>query len=122
MLDSRAFECRRHCIRGIIWILDWGISSIGRSCLFSGLETVIDADLQAAALVPHITKNQQAVPLRLGLQFLVASIPMIIGNPIAGAILKAQNGKFWGVQVFTGLMMFASAVLYTVSRVMFGES
>ena len=45
---------------------------------------------------------------------------MIVGNPIAGAILKAQNGKFWGVQVFTGVLMFASAVLYGVSRVMFG--
>jgi hypothetical protein len=60
-------------------------------------------------LVRHITKNLQTVPLRLGLQFLVVSIPMIEGNPVAGVILKAQNGRFW---VFTGVLMFASAVLY----------
>jgi hypothetical protein len=71
-------------------------------------------------LVPQITKNQQEVPLRLGLQFLVASIPMIVGNPIAGAILEAHNGNFWGVQVFAGVMMFTSALLYGVSRVVFG--
>jgi MFS family permease len=64
---------------------------------FGRMESSTDIELQAAALVPHITKNQQAAPLRLGLQFLVVSIPMIEGNPIAGVILKAQNGRFWGV-------------------------
>ena len=87
---------------------------------FGRMESSTNIELQAAALVPHITNNQQTVPLRLGLQFLVVSVPMIVGNPIAGVILKAQNGKFWGVQVFTGVLMFASAVLYGVSRVMFG--
>jgi len=86
----------------------------------SRIEGGADVALQAAALVPHITENQQRVPMRLGLQFLVVSVPMITGNPIAGAILKAQNGKFWGVQVFTGVLMFVSAVLYGASRVMFG--
>jgi hypothetical protein len=60
-------------------------------------------------LVRRITKNQQTVPLRLGIQFLVVSIPMIEGNPVAGVILKAQNGRFW---VCTGVLMFASAVSY----------
>jgi hypothetical protein len=45
---------------------------------------------------------------------------MILGNPIAGVILKAQNGKFWGVQVLAGLLMFTSAILYAVSRVVVG--
>ena len=40
-----------------------------------------------------------------------STVPMIVRNPIAGVILKVQNGKFWGVQVFTGVLMFASAVL-----------
>jgi hypothetical protein len=85
-----------------------------------GIESSTDIELQAAALVPHITKDEQTVPLRLGLQFLVASVPMIAGNPIAGAILKAQDGMFWGVQVFTRVLMFASSVLYGMSMVMFG--
>ncbi|KAF2104914.1 MFS general substrate transporter [Rhizodiscina lignyota] len=71
----------------------------------------------AAALVPQITPTPQAVPVRLGLMFLGVSVFMIIGNPIAGAILSHHHGTFWGLQIFAGLFMFLSAVLYGVVRI-----
>ena len=91
MLDPRTFKCCCGCVRGAIWILDWRLPPLVGQIYFGRIESSTDIELQAAALVPHITKNQQTVPLRLGLQFLVVSVPMIVRNTIARVIRMASS-------------------------------
>lgn len=81
------------------------------------MQTDIDAFNQAAAMCAQITKNPKELPVRLSLQFWMIGPPIMVGNPIAGAILKHQNGEFWGLQLFSGLVIFASVLLYVVARI-----
>jgi hypothetical protein len=45
---------------------------------------------------------------------LIGSIGVLIGNPIAGAILDS-NSSFEGLQAFTGATLLASSVLLIVA-------
>ena len=71
-------------------------------------------------MVTQITKDPRTVPVRMGLAFLLIGPPITIGAPVAVTIIKHQHGDFWGLQVFTGVFMFAAAVLYVVARVVVG--
>ncbi|KAE9363191.1 MFS general substrate transporter [Stipitochalara longipes BDJ] len=53
---------------------------------------------------------------RTGLVFLVASIPSLTSNPIAGAIL-AQTGSWVNVKVFSGVFILAGTTLVMGTRI-----
>lgn len=40
---------------------------------------------------------------RMGMTFTIVSFAVLTGNPIAGAIIAADGGKYVGAQVFTGV-------------------
>ena len=50
--------------------------------------------------------------------YTIVSFGTLTGIPIAGAILGACNGYYWGVVLFTGLSYTASLIVFTTVRVM----
>lgn len=68
------------------------------------------------ALVAQISDIRQ-IGVRTGTFYAVQSLGALTGAPIAGAIVSQQNGKYLGLQLFCGLTMACSAVLYTAARV-----
>lgn len=66
-------------------------------------------------LVAQISDIRQ-IGVRVGTCFMIFSVAALTGNPIAGALLKADNGGYVGVQVFTGVVMAVGTVLLIVAR------
>jgi predicted MFS family arabinose efflux permease len=69
-----------------------------------------------AALVAQISDVRE-LGARIGLMYAVSSIGVLVGSPIAGAIVTSQNGGFSGLKIFAGVTLLASAVFVTLSRV-----
>jgi len=67
------------------------------------------------AQIAYISKVEQ-IGIRVGVVFACISIAGLIGNPIAGAIVVQNNGKYWGLNVFSGVMMMAGASMYILTR------
>jgi MFS family permease len=67
------------------------------------------------AQIAHISQVEQ-IGVNVGVVFAVVSIAGLVGNPIAGAIIDANNGDFWGLNVFAGVTLLAGAFMFTVTR------
>lgn len=67
------------------------------------------------AQIAQISKIEQ-IGVRVGVSFACISFAGLIGNPIAGAIVDRNHGKFWGLNVFAGVMMAAGASMFLLAR------
>ncbi|KAH7020744.1 putative MFS transporter [Microdochium trichocladiopsis] len=71
------------------------------------------------ALVAAISPPRE-IGFRTGLVFLVAAVPGLVTNPIAGAILSSSSGSgggsFVGVKVFAGVLILAGTLCVSTSR------
>lgn len=68
-------------------------------------------------LVAEITKDMTKLGVRNGTSFAILSVATLVGTPISGALLSACNGKFWGLQIFTGLCLIFCAVFLLATRI-----
>ncbi|KAH8667005.1 monocarboxylate transporter [Xylariales sp. PMI_506] len=67
-------------------------------------------------LVAEVTKDLSKLGVRNGTMFAVISVGTLIGSPIAGALIAACEGKFWGLEIFTGVTLAISAVIIAFTR------
>ncbi|KAJ5950246.1 uncharacterized protein N7479_008659 [Penicillium vulpinum] len=68
------------------------------------------------ALLGQISPDVTKIGVRQGVLFTCISIASLTGSPIAGATLNRQNGTYWELQVFSGVMMVASVFFFTAAR------
>ncbi|KAH6620461.1 major facilitator superfamily domain-containing protein [Boeremia exigua] len=54
--------------------------------------------------------------VRLGVTFACVSFAGLVGNPIAGAIVTKNKGKYWGLNVFSGVLLLAGASMFAFTR------
>lgn len=66
-------------------------------------------------LIAQISDIRQ-IGVRIGTNFFIQSFAGLIGNPIAGAILSNNGGRYIGLQIFCGVIMLASALVYIAAR------
>lgn len=71
-------------------------------------------------LTAEITKDMSKIGLRNGLTFCIISIAALIGTPIGGQLLNADDGKFLGLQLFAGLTLVVGTLLITACRIKVG--
>jgi MFS family permease len=67
------------------------------------------------AQIAQISKVEQ-IGVRVGVAFACVSFAGLVGNPIAGAIVVAENGAYWGLNVFSGVMLMAGAIMFIITR------
>jgi MFS family permease len=67
-------------------------------------------------LVAEITSDMSKLGVRNGTSFAIISIAALIGAPIGGALIKACDGRFWGLQVFAGLTLGSGTILILATR------
>ena len=91
---------------GYIWITVKSLSSIILFCVFYGFFSGSFLSL-GPAVVAALSPNPDSLGSRLSLLFLPAAVGVLIGNPIAGALLQSS---WTGLQAFCGTCM-AMAVL-----------
>ncbi|KAJ2896971.1 putative riboflavin transporter mch5 protein [Zalerion maritima] len=66
-------------------------------------------------LIAQISDIRQ-IGVRTGTAFAIQSFGALTGSPIAGAIVSAQGGNYLGLQIFCGVTMAASCVIFLVAR------
>ena len=69
--------------------------------------------LLSPALIAFAT-NHTEIGLRVGMGFLVASIPALVGTPIIGALLDAYG--FYAPTVWSGVMILSGCALLVLSN------
>lgn len=67
------------------------------------------------AQLAKISKMEE-IGVRVGVTFASVSFAGLVGNPIAGAIVVANGGAFWGLNVFAGVMIMSGAGMFTLTR------
>ena len=69
-------------------------------------------------IVALLSPNMSLVGTRMGMSFTFAGLGLLIGNPIAGAILNIPEGKFKGAQAFSAATLLAGAAIFGVVRLL----
>lgn len=69
----------------------------------------------APSLVAQISDIRQ-IGVRNGTLFAIVSIAALTGNPIGGALVTRDNGKFKYLQIFCGCAMVCGTVLFIAAR------
>ena len=68
-------------------------------------------------LIAQISDIRQ-IGTRVGTAFAIQSLGALTGSPIAGAIVKAQNGDYLGLQLFCGCAMMTGCAIFLAARFM----
>ncbi|KAK4550654.1 hypothetical protein LTR36_000233 [Oleoguttula mirabilis] len=92
-------------VQSVVGVIVWSILYGFFSGTFVSLQVPI---------VAEITKDPRILGGRAGMNNLCTSIGVLIGNPIAGILVKQS---WLGLQAFCGALLFASAFFTVVTRV-----
>lgn len=104
----------------LAWIsIEREASLVAASVFFGFVRGAIQAVLPATVvfLAPDLSK----IGTRIGMTLFVAGTGLLIGAPIAGAILDGQSHStdqiYWGVLVFSGVVILAGGFGLAATRV-----
>ena len=84
----------------------------------------ISGSIQAVvpATVAFLCPDLSKIGTRLGMTLAVGGLGLLVGSPVAGAILDSQSSperqEYWGLFVFSGVLVFIGGLLQTVTRVL----
>ena len=71
-------------------------------------------------MIASICGNLKEIGSMIGVSAATSSIAALVGSPIAGAIITAQGGQYWGATVFAGICILTGALLIIISRLYCG--
>ncbi|KIH93316.1 MFS monocarboxylate transporter [Sporothrix brasiliensis 5110] len=93
-----------------VWSVVYGIAAGGIQSLFpAGLTSLNTRDLSKSGV-------------RIGMVFTINSIATLTGPPIAGALITADNGRYLGAQLFTGVVLLIGMCFIVCAKVSLGRS
>ncbi|KAK3319866.1 major facilitator superfamily domain-containing protein [Cercophora scortea] len=91
-----------------VWAVCYGIAAGAIQSLFPAGLTSLTTDLRKAGV-------------RMGMVFTINSFATLTGPPIAGAIISAAGGKYYGAQAFAGSTLIVGAGFMVAARVVKGR-
>jgi MFS family permease len=68
------------------------------------------------SIIASLTSDLARVGTRMGMCFSIVGIGLLVGNPIAGALINLDTGDFLRAQIFCGVLVISSAVIALLSR------
>jgi predicted MFS family arabinose efflux permease len=86
------------------WAVVQGISNAGIQALFP-------------VVLTSLTDDPKKMGVRSGMGFTVAGMAVLIGPPIAGALVERLDGDYMGLQLFGGCMLALAAAFQIAARV-----
>ena len=86
-----------------VWCAFYGMTAGGIQSLFPAGLSSLTTDLRKAGV-------------RMGMVFTIVSFATLAGPPIAGAIITASGGKYYGAQAFAGASLLLGMVLMAAAR------
>lgn len=69
-------------------------------------------------IIARLTPDMSILGTRIGMSLTFSGIGLLIGNPIAGALLDLEHAVFWKAQLFSACMMIAAVVLFLGVRLL----
>ena len=97
------------------WILDRNIAGMVVWAALYGFFTGCFVSMPPPIVV-SLSSSLDSIGARMGMVFSIGGLGILIGNPVAGAILSSPSG-FLGLQVFGAACVTAAAVFAAATRV-----
>ncbi|EIW74274.1 MFS general substrate transporter [Coniophora puteana RWD-64-598 SS2] len=97
-----------------------GVDNVGGLLAFSiiyGFTSGTFVSLPAstvASLTPDLTR----VGTWMGMCFAAAGLGVLVGTPVAGALIDIENGVYWKAQLFCAILILVGAVSIAAARVL----
>ena len=102
-----------------VLVLSWiGIRSVGGLVFFAilyGFASGSFVSLTPPAIVAT-AKGMDGLGTRMGMALAIASFGLVLGNPVAGALLGNRGSRYLGLQVFCGATLIVCAGLLGAVR------
>lgn len=86
-----------------VWVVFYGTFA-------GGLTGLIPAGLSS------LTTDLQKAGVRLGTMFTIVSFAALAGPPIAGQIISASGGRYFGADLFAGIALLMGSVFYAAAK------
>ena len=64
-----------------------------------------------------LTTDLSKMGVRMGMVFSICGFAVLIGNPLAGALITLNDGRYLYTQMFSGAAMTLGVVFLTAARV-----
>lgn len=71
-----------------------------------------------ATILARLTSNMSILGTRMGMCFTLAGLGLLIGNPIAGALLDIEGQIFWKGQLFSAVMVVVGTGFFVWLRLL----
>lgn len=86
--------------------------------VFAGLYGVSSGTFVAMvpALIAQVCPDMKRLGVYMGACYIVICPAVLIGQPIAGALIDSDGGDYTNLQIFCGLVMFVGGLLYIAAR------
>ncbi|RHZ62602.1 hypothetical protein CDV55_102308 [Aspergillus turcosus] len=99
------------------WI---GIKNIAGTVVFACLYGFASGAIVSLTptIVARLSPNMSVVGTRLGMCFPFCGLGLLIGNPIAGALLDLEKKVFWRAELFSAVMLTAGAAAFIWVRML----
>ena len=103
-------------ILGFVWIGSDSVAGITVFAILYGFCAGVYVSLIPPIIV-ELTPDMRVVGTWLDKSLFIASFGLLIGTPIAGALVNIQKKQFVPAQVFTGAMIFLGGFLLLMALV-----
>lgn len=107
--------CMMSGILALCWI---GVSNLGGTiafAIFYGFFSGGFVSIPAVAVVT-LTPDMRKLGTRMGQSFFVSALGLLVGSPVAGAIVR-NTGSYLGLKLFSGLGLIMAGILVAVARI-----
>lgn len=64
-----------------------------------------------------LTKDRSKMGVRIGMVFTIGGLALLIGQPLAGALIEARDGQYLYAQMYAGSCMIAGVLFMVAARV-----
>ncbi|TVY17341.1 Aspyridones efflux protein apdF [Lachnellula arida] len=98
------------------WIPDNGVGGVVTFGVLYGFFSGCFISLPPTALVT-LSPSLDVIGARMGMVFTISGFGLLIGNPVAGAILNPDGGSFLGLQIWCGVTVTTSLLCLCVARI-----
>jgi MFS family permease len=104
-------------ILAFIWI---GVRNVAGAVVFASLYGYGSGAIVSLppTIVARLTPDMSIMGTRIGISFVFAGTGLLIGNPIAGALLDLDHAVFWKAQLFSAIMLTAAAIFFMWVRLL----
>ena len=97
------------------WISIKGSAALIVFCLLYGFFCGSFVSLPGVTII-SLSPNLSTIGVQLGMSFAIAGVGLLVGEPIAGALLRSQGG-WTGLQTFCGSLLMLSGLFSLAARV-----